>query len=276
MALREHKVASQAGKGLSPKCWEGIDLGFGSFLSDWNHIMEDFRNAGDESTGIYGWGLVSGDTGAGIAPKGTGTDADLGVLSLTPGTTDNNEVYMQGANAEGAQMECLESGGLTGRPFAVEFRVAFPNVTNGNNFVGLAEPGAAAANFFTDAAAFVDKDLIGFHRAEGDGDDIDFVWNKAGGSVQTISDILTGITADQFYTLGFRYDPPGSDLTNDTGSISIYADNTEFGTKVTSANLSAATFPAAQLLSLMLACKNSSTTAASLDVDWVAFAQRKY
>lgn len=178
-----------------------------------------------------------------------------GQLQLAPETGSNNEVYHQlGEKGTETYIEYVKNSGLKSW---VEFRVAYTSITNvANVFVGLAEEGAAAANFIADAGDdFADKDLVGFVIWEGDPDAIDCNHQKSGGTLADAG--LAGVpVAGTWLTLGLYFD--GAE------TVSFYVD----GTVAQTADLDTATFPTGEELSPILALKNGAGDAA-LQVDWI-------
>lgn len=178
-----------------------------------------------------------------------------GQLQLAPETGSNNEVYHQlGEKGTETYIEYVKS---SGKKSWVEFRVALTSVTNAANvLIGLAEEGAAAANFIADAGDDIaDKDVVGFVVWEGDPDAIDCIHQKSGGAFADPG-LAAVPTAGGWLTLGLYFD--GSE------TVSYYVN----GTAVQTADLDTATFPTGEELSPILALKNGAGDAA-LQVDWI-------
>ncbi len=96
--------------------------------------------------------------------------------------------------------------------FAFECRVKFSTITDAKHglFVGLMEAAALTATVPIAAAGTIaDQNLVGFHRLEGDGDQIDVIY-KANGITQVTlqADALPTqyvLVADTWIKLGMRY-----------------------------------------------------------------------
>jgi len=203
-------------------------------------------------------------TGAGGGWKATG-DATYDVLAaagsiggqiqLAPETGSDNEVYFQlGELGTETYIEYVKN---SGKKSWVEFRVAATSVTNAANIlIGLAEEGAAAADFIVDAGNDIaDKDVVGFVIWEGDPDAIDCIHQKAGGAFADPG-LAQVPVANTFYTLALYFD--GAE------TVSFYVD----GTVVQTADLDTATFPTGEELSPIIALKNGAADAA-LQIDWI-------
>lgn len=149
-----------------------------------------------------------------------------------------------------------------------EARVKTSTITNDKHgiFVGLLEKAAVAAAVpIATTGALADKSLIGFHRLEGDGDQFDTVYRKAGQAVQTVKADAVEIEADTFYKLGFHFD--GKELT-------YYLNGRALPDKVSAASIAAATFPREIGLGLVFAVMNATgTTPGDSSIDWIQAVQ---
>jgi len=178
-----------------------------------------------------------------------------GQLQLTPETGSNNEVYFQlGELGTETFVEYVKN---SGKKSWVEFRVAFTSITNAANIlVGLAEEGAAAADFIADAGDDIaDKDAVGFVIWEGDPNALDCIHQKAGGAFADPGLALVPV-AGTFYTLGIYFDG--------VETVSFYVDDAV----VQTADLDTATFPTDEELSPILAIKNGAADG-TLEIDWI-------
>lgn len=132
-----------------------------------------------------------------------------GVLSLISGSTDNNEVYLQyGAQGTEGAFNITSNGT---KELWFETRVcAAPSGNEGGFFVGLADPGASAANFLIDNAGTVDTNVnhIGFWCGTLYSNAYyNFVVGKADAAAGSLMDaaIVTN-TAATYVKLGFHFD----------------------------------------------------------------------
>ena len=100
-----------------------------------------------------------------------------------------------------------------------------------------------------------DINLVGFHRLEGDGDQIDFVYKADGVTQVTVaSDILsTALVADTAVRLGFHYE-------EDTALLTFYVNGTPSATTKTIPSDTGTDFPADVLLSPCMAVLNATGT----------------
>ena len=178
-----------------------------------------------------------------------------GQIQLAPETASNNEVYFQlGELGTETFIEYVKD---SGKKSWIEFRVAYTSITNAANvLIGLAEEGAAAADFINDAGDDIaDKDVVGFVIWEGDPNAIDCIHQKAGGA-SADPGLAQVPVAGTFYTLALYFD--GAE------TVSFYVD----GTAVQTADLDTATFPTGEELSPIIALKNGAADAA-LQIDWI-------
>lgn len=284
-----------SGRGLSPRLWSRVNsqivnpdgMDGAVFAGD------DFTSFGGSVTsnvGTYSGGYKSyEDTGGSIAQLAAGPTADPwcrgGVIQLATDTTDNDEVWLQSGYSTGTLGAISAGDGTAGTVEGPEtkkltiFEARFRLTQIGNTynfFIGLAEEGLAAADTIADDPStnyIADKDHIGFLVNEGNGDNLMFVYNKAGARATNQTTIaisaLSALVADTWYKVGFVYDPKA-----DTSErLKVYLDNVENGTRLTAANITADTFPSGEELAFLCGIKNQTTTATKADVDWWAFWQ---
>ncbi len=216
--------------------------------------MEDFigQTALPTSTGSAGGWKATGDATYDVTAA-AGTTG--GIVLLAPETGSNNELYFQlGTLGTETYIEYVKN---SGKKSWVEFRLAYPSITNAaNTFVGLAEEGAAAANFIhDDGDDYADKDLVGFVIWEGDPNAIDINHQKAGGAFADVG--LSGVpVAGTYLRLGIHFDG--------VETVSFYHNDA----LVQTADLDTATFPTGEELSPILAMKNGAGDA-SLSMDYI-------
>jgi hypothetical protein len=166
--------------------------------------------------GVYG--ATAATAGSTITHLAT---APYGVISLNT-TTDNEDamiMFLGGANTAG---QLVVSAGMK-LWFSVRLKTV--NITDSKYglFVGLAEEGLCATTAVIGAdGALTDKDYIGFHRLEADGDKFDIVYNTAGGGGQVVhlADAVT-IVADTYLELS---------IYGDGTSLYFYANGVQVGT----------------------------------------------
>jgi len=202
-------------------------------------------------------------------------DEEGGVLQLyiDASASANEECGVEAGDAVGQLGQISDTSGddhLT----AFECRLKVSSITTGKLalIAGLASPATAVDGGVIDTTGGpkADKAFIGFQILADDGDSMDFCYQ---GASQTRQDKITGVhvpVADTFVKLGFVYDPsaPASKR------ITVYVDNEEQSTYVTSTNIAAATFPDAEALTFICQMKGiAGSVALETAVDWWAFAQ---
>lgn len=258
-------IGVNSDRGPSPALWGRIRE-----VTDPNdayEIFDDFLNFnGTVSTNV---GTYSGQGGGYRSYEDTGGSiVNLasevgGVLRITTDTTDNDEVWLQPGSATSVFGKISDTAGED-KLLIFEARVRFGQTANGNAFIGLTEEGLAAADTITDAGAWADKDAIGFLVLEDDSDGIDFIYKKAGQTLQTKISVAQQITADTWYKLGFVYDPNAPEAKR----ITVFVDGVDEGTYVTATNIATATFPDDEELQPLFGVKNSSGAVTRIDLDW--------
>ncbi len=222
----------------------------------------DFDNWGDTAAATTlqdGWKLHT-DTGCSIVQV---TDQNGGVIRPTTDTTDNNSIdAMEGGNVGTVTITSAGTAAV-----AFDARVRFTQITSTyNQYVGLTASGSAADNgFFTDAGATADRGCIGFEVVEAAGSALEFIYKKAGQTVQKTSGLKT-IAAATWYNIGFIFDPAEP---NPAHRIIVYIDNAEVA-YVSDTSIAAATFPSGVLLGAGWGIKNQTTAAKSNDIDCIA------
>jgi len=219
-------------------------------------LTDTFVNAGGVvDTNVGGWGgwKTYEDTGGSILPDATG----LGIELTTDGT-DNDEVWMQAGYSVGGPFKISDANP---KPliFCASFKVSA--LSAHGVFIGLAEPGLAAANTIADAGTLADKEFIGFFRPEGDVDGLDFVYQTSGESLQTkIADCIT-LEADTWYTVGFYFDG--------NGIVPYYNGKRDYVNRITAADIAADEFPDAESLNILMGQKNGAAAAHTTTVRFV-------
>ena len=192
-----------------------------------------------------------------------GADAMGGAITLSS-DGDNECVGLSSAVAP------IKINLTTGKPCWFEARIKTSTIADTKHgfFLGLIEAAAlAAAVPITAAGAIADKNLIGFHRLEGDGDYLDIVYKADGQVAQTVKEDAALLVADTWIKVGFYFD--GS-------TITFFVNGVALEDTVSKTDLAAATFPSDVGLGVVLAILNATGTApGNSSIDWWAFAQMR-
>lgn len=196
-----------------------------------------------------------------------------GVVQIASGATADNSCGFGMAHQNGQMKIGVGSPGsvtaLGGR-VAFEARVRFPDITDGDGsvFIGITEEARQVDNgLFSDAHAVAQVDLLGFWVVDSNNDLINFGYNVASGTAQSVG--TTAIAAETTWLkLGFLYD--FSDATSQR--ISWFVDGVKQGTYVTGANIAASTFPGGEEMGFSADAKTDASAAMRLDIDWVCWA----
>ncbi|MFH1184663.1 MAG: hypothetical protein V1755_06440 [Chloroflexota bacterium] len=185
--------------------------------------------------------------------------------------------------------ECwMQWGGITGAPFCIsdsaphelilEFVFKINAITDSKSgwFMGLMQEGCAAADTIADAGTLADKDYLGFHRLEGDGDKLDIVYKLAGQTAVVHKADWMTLTADTWYKVGLRFNEIAKTITPyygvGTGATAMIEDTAN---KITATDIASATdiFPDAEEMNVIVGGKNASADDAYLDLGFVGCLQ---
>lgn len=182
-----------------------------------------------------------------------------GVMNMACGGAGQDETYLQLGGATIATSAPFVIGGASGvaNGYPVYFgaRVKALEHAATSVFVGLAEEGASAANFLTDATGVIaNKDFIGFNILVASATAWNATWKLTGQAVQAITSLA--VNGDDWHTFEFFYDG--------ATTVTFWADGTASSTLATT---TAATFPGGEEMSPILAIKGQA--AKNLQVDWL-------
>lgn len=213
----------------------------------------------DTTANPIGWTL-SGDTASGALTSPVSLTG--GVINIATGGVDNNETYFQLGSATSAPFVIGGAAGIANTsPLYFGIRVkAIQHLENGV-FVGLAEEGAAAANFLADDSGVIgDKDFVGFNMLTATPAAWNITWRKNGQAVQAVTS--AAVNADDWHTFEFWYDG--------ATTVTFWVDGVANATVATT---TAATFPGAEEMSPILAIKTGAGAAKHIQVDWLRVVQ---
>lgn len=266
----------QRGSKLSPRLWarlieEGLSPD-GSALGVL--LVEDFVS-------VQGYTNADGPVGQFAFDKDSGAACvqEEGVPSavkLSSGTSDNGAGTLAACGNKGSLGVISDTAGAD-KLTVFEARIKLASVADGNGsvFVGLADPDTGGANrpLKDDSGHMLANGAgdhaIGFVVLEDDNDSLKFQYRNGSGDVVTVLTYGTALVADQYYNLGFVYDPsaPASE------KIKIYIDNVEQGAKVSASSIAASTFPDGKNMTAVASIKSSGNAAESCHIDLLAFYQ---
>ncbi len=153
------------------------------------------------------------------------------------------------------------------RKVGFEIRVRSSTIADTKHgfFLGLFESLVPTSiSHLLDAGTIADKNFIGFHRLEGDGDKVDIVYKADGQTQQSFTDAFT-LVADAWVKLGFLFD--GAE------TLRFYLNGQEYATaRLGSAALIATTFPSDINLAPAIVVKNATgSTPGDTTIDWIKF-----
>ena len=271
----QRNLSADTTRKYSPAIWH--DCPVDSILSDRSQAAyheDDFLNFSDLSIDAqaadhphsHGYGSYI-DTGV------TFTQLPLagGVLEIAGNDADNDEGILTTGGNTGTLAVLSDVSSTRSGPLWFECRIKKASIADNALafFVGLSEEGLAAANtLIDDTGEIASKDMIGFRVLHDNGEELDFVYRKAGQAVQEIANIST-LVADTYIKLGFKFDPRQPIESR----IRIFVNNVEYTTKITHANMIAATFPDAEELALLLSTKVGAAAESKFQIDWWRVAQ---
>jgi len=260
----EHLSGSASGRGPSPNIWD--DAKILQIMLDptigW-HYFNDFVNAPElgANASVYDNGIIGAWTGA-TGGKITGVADELGgVIQLF--TTDDNDCT--------GLVVCSSNGKAGLAKFAAnktlyfETRLKVSNITDSKFglFVGFGEEAlTGATGVIGDDGALADKDLVGFHRLEADGDKFDTRHNTAGGGgITTVKADAITLVADTYVKLGIK-------LSGST--VTFYKDGAALDDTVA---ITATNFPDGEEMAIYIVLKAAADDDAKVEVDWIRAAQ---
>jgi hypothetical protein len=239
-----------------------IDAGSGFWAGAPSKANNDLSDAFFYENDFVGEVLFPTATGIANGWKSVG-DATYDVLSaagtlggwclVTAETGTNAEVYIQMGQL--GTETFVEFTASNSKKVWLEYNLTPVSVTNAANlFVGLAEEGAAAANFIADAGNDIaDKDAVGFVVWEGDPNALLALYQTAGGA---FNDTFTTAITVTNVTLGIYFDG--------ATTITWYVDGTAIGSVETTQAL----FPDTEELSPIIAVKQGAADGGA-NFDWI-------
>lgn len=265
---------ADTGEGPSPAIWKRVnwlemvnDPGQGTtFFDDFTEVPIHASTSGAAVSGPFGRYGSYIYQGGFISEKNT-TGGVGGVAQF--GSDGDNEGAAIGPAC--GQFNLVSTKGL----FVYEARLATSTITDTKHgfFCGMLEGGAiaAAVPMATDGT-LADKNFIGFHRLEGDGDMLDIVWKADGQTQQTLlADAIT-LVADTFVKIGIIFDP----LAPAAQRLKFFKNGVPLTTYGTATQMAAATFPSDIALGPCFATMNATgTTPGNTYVDWIRAAQKR-
>lgn len=204
------------------------------------------------------------DTGVTIQ----GVSGDGGILEIAGADAINDDGAIEFAGGGVAGAFSISSTRL--RPVAFEARVRWTSLAQMGGFIGLAQPGFAAAGALVDTTvALADKNLIGFHVANATGgltDTVDAVFRKSSQAVQTPGSAVKTLEANTWYKFGFLF-LPYSASGGAAHKLEYFIDNVLVASYT---NIAATTFPDGQYLTPAAALKALEASEKKMQLDWVA------
>lgn len=255
-----------AGRGPSPLIWDGCPVL--NFIMDptqgWVYFNDFITNgvvlAANQTVTRLGDGVLACTAATAGTVITTEADAREGEVKLET-TTDNEDCIISmlgGVHTSGHVT--FEAGKQTW----FEARVKNLNITDAKFgvFCGFAEEGLVATTTLIAAAGtMANKDYIGFHSLEADGDTFDTVYNTAAGGGSTLKGDAVTIAADTYTKLGMYCD----------GSIiRFYANGVELADTLA---LATANVPNGEELAFYFGIMSAHGDLCSASIDWVRVAQ---
>lgn len=199
-------ATEDTGSDWTPDVWQGIHVeGIRNGLVDGVLLEYDFTklkpssniNAA-EAFWADGW-MVFGSDGAAIAAA-VGLGKTGGVTLSSDGDNEGLGIRQQVAQFKLARAS---------KRFAFEVVLSTSTIADTKHgfVVGLADTTANTATTpITAAGAIADRNIVGFHRLEGDGDALDLIYKADGVTQVTVKADAITIAADTDYRLGMTYD----------------------------------------------------------------------
>lgn len=183
-----------------PTWWNSIREGsIAGYARHWN--LGDLKKAADVAAAVAYWGdgiELFGSTG--------------GAVAIYDGAGGGITISADGDN-EGVAL------GMVNKPFqidrdknrfAFECRLKTSTITDTKHgiFAGLIDAATLSATVPIAAdGTLADENLVGFHRLEGDGDQLDTRYKADGVTAVTVKADAQTLVADTFYNLGLTFEP---------------------------------------------------------------------
>lgn len=258
------------GRGPSPRIWgncpwEEIQRDPNKGYCFWDDFFAGLTEDPDNATVFrsHPW-YAYGTTGVTFAALAT----EVGGVCQVSQDADDEEFYLTTGNNTGVLGKFQIAA--TDTPFDLYFEARVRVGQIGNTygmFCGLMEEAAAATGMFAaDAASLVDKDYVGFRVIAADGGGLDIVHNTASGGGETViqeaavNTTYQTLVAATWKKIGLKF--------HDT-TVTFYID----GVEIVSVETTATNFPAGEELAFVLGLRQHGAGTATLDIDWVRFAQ---
>ena len=271
------------GPDLSPMVWKDFrpsSLQSGDtpgFFRKWNFM--DFKASTNVNAAEAYWTdgiMVFGSDGFAIAngsdhTSATGTGKALGTVTIgSDGDNEGGSLRLACAPVRATGLNATASS--RSGDWALEARLRTSTIADTKHgiFFGVMEDVAATAIIpITAAGALADKNLIGFHRLEGDGDYFDCVSKADGQTAVTHQADAQVIVADTYVKLALRYDAAAGTMYwygNGVLLASEYIDPTAGG------STTYGYFPNDVNLGWILSVLNATASSPGTTTpDWVAF-----
>jgi hypothetical protein len=190
-----------------------------------------------------------------------------GHLAVTSGGTDNNQSMMAGT----VDLAHISDADGEKQKLWFESRWKISAITDVGIFIGLAAEADVAVDFLADNSGdlVAGADAIGFHVLTATPTAVGTVYQKGSAAKQAVETGVHTLVADTYVKTGFIYDPAAPS----SSQIKFFVNGAEQLTKVTVANIAAATFPDSVNMTLMATVKTGEGTTKTATMDWWRVAQ---
>jgi hypothetical protein len=262
--MREAQSLGRVDTGPSPRIWHNCP---------WHAIQqgtrrgiakhEDFENFPDLSTTAV-TGLYASYAATGATIKGNLVD-EFGVAELTVDADADQEAIIQSSGGIGTMIEFINP--TTANPHEIWFEARYKltaAVFAGNSFIGFQESVVpATGTVITTSGVMTDHDFFGFSTLEATPTILNLTYKEEGSTVQVPITTVATMATGTWINVGFHYNP----LWPNGHKIAVYANNDKNATKVTKANMDAATFPKDVAMAFTAAIMNV-TDIEAMTIDW--------
>lgn len=271
--MRKVTLDSQnSGAGFSPALWKNIDWedvardmnkGVFSFFKMQNVLGPHSSTSGGTVTERNGPFSLFLSQGGAIA-NGSSSAANAGVVCSADGDNEAVVIAQQGTPFKIA---------YGGKPLVAEFRFKTSTiddsggVANRHGFVlGLSEGYTPTAVLpITAAGAIGDKNIVGFHRLESDGDKMDTIYKADGVTQVNVQTDAVTLVADTFKKVGMHFDGR---------VLRFYDDGVLLSSSKTIPSAAGTDFPNDVALGLIFGMVNATASSpGSVTLDWMAACQ---
>ncbi len=261
-----HNLSAHTGRGASPNLWAGNNC-------PWLELKEDSNVGWYVDDDFTTFPLPVTNTTGNIGNYKYFTSASSPVAIADAGLIGGALTFTSDGDDEGASLGSAASSFLISRStgkvwFEARIKTSTIADTKHGFFLGLMEPCVQSATVpIAAAGTMADQNFVGFHRLEGDGDYVDWIYKANGVTQVTKTADFQVLVADTWIKLGFFFNP-------DTYYITPYVNGIEkTASKISVISAAGTDFPNDVTMNPIFAVLNAATSPGTSTLDWVRAVQ---